>query len=58
MPLGAVLEKAEAEGRGRSRWCWSARTRATIADPATPGPIHFDRSLPLAKAKKDEVLLA
>ena len=30
----------------------------TVADPASPGPIHFARSLPLEKAKKPEVLLA
>jgi hypothetical protein len=27
-------------------------------DPKSPGPIHFARSLPIDKAKKDEVLLA
>ena len=27
-------------------------------DPKSPGPIHFARSLPINKAKKDEVLLA
>ena len=31
---------------------------AITADPATPGAIHFERSLPLAKATKPEVLLA
>lgn len=29
-----------------------------VADPPSPGAIHFDRSLPIAKATKPEVLLA
>src|SRR5581483_11631656 len=31
---------------------------AITSDPPTPGPIHFDRGLPLEKAKRDEVVVA
>jgi DMSO/TMAO reductase YedYZ molybdopterin-dependent catalytic subunit len=35
-----------------------ADSGALTADPATPGIIHFSRSLPLAKAKKPESVIA
>jgi DMSO/TMAO reductase YedYZ molybdopterin-dependent catalytic subunit len=57
VPLGAVLERAKLK-RGAVDVVLAGADKGTIADPATPGAIHFDRSVPLAKAKADETLLA
>src|SRR4051812_11526784 len=56
VPLGAVLERAKVKAGAGDVVLVGADT-GTIADPATPGAIHFDRGIPLAKAKKDETLL-
>jgi DMSO/TMAO reductase YedYZ molybdopterin-dependent catalytic subunit len=55
--LGAVLERAKVKA-GAVDVVLVGKDTGTIADPATPGPIAFDRSVPLAKAKRDECLLA
>lgn len=57
VPLGAVLERAKVKAGAGDVVLVGADTGA-IADPATPGTIHFDRGIPLAKARKDETLLA
>jgi DMSO/TMAO reductase YedYZ molybdopterin-dependent catalytic subunit len=57
VPLGAVLERAGVK-RGAAEVVLIGGDEGTIADPATPGPIHFDRGIPLAKATRDETLLA
>ncbi len=57
VPLGAVLERAGVKP-GASDVVLIGTDVGTIAEPATPGPIHFDRGIPLAKAKADETLLA
>jgi len=57
VPLSAVLEKAKVKS-GAVEVVLAGADSGIIADPATPGPIHFDRSLPLAKANQPEVLLA
>ena len=54
---GAVLERAKVKA-GAVDVVLVGKDTGTIADPATPGPIAFDRSVPLAKAKRDECLLA
>lgn len=56
VPLGAVLERAGVK-RGAGDVVLIGADSGTIADPATPGAIHFDRGIPLAKAKADETLL-
>jgi hypothetical protein len=56
VPLGAVLERAKVRA-GAGDVVLVGADRGTIAEPATPGAIHFDRGIPLAKAKKDETLL-
>ena len=56
--LGALLDRAKPKAGAVDVVLAGADTGAIAADPATPGPIHFSRSLPLAKAKKPEVLLA
>lgn len=57
VPLGALLERAKVRA-GAGDVVLIGADKGTIADPATPGVIHFDRGIPLAKAKKDETLLA
>jgi DMSO/TMAO reductase YedYZ molybdopterin-dependent catalytic subunit len=57
-PLGAILERAKPKAGAAEVVLVGADTGAIAADPSTPGPIHFDRSLPLEKAKKDEVIVA
>ena len=56
--LGALLERAKPKAGAVDVVLAGADTGALAADPATPGAIHYSRSLPLAKAKKPEVLLA
>jgi len=58
VPLGAILERAKVKTGAAEVVLVGADTGAIAADPATPGTIHFDRSLPLEKAKRDEVILA
>lgn len=58
VPLGALLERAKPKA-GASDVVLAGTDRGAIAaDPATPGVIPYSRSLPIAKAKKDETLIA
>ena len=57
-PLGALLDRAKPKAGAAHVVLVGADKGAVTADPPSPGPIHFSRSLPLAKARKDEVLLA
>lgn len=57
VPLAALLERAKVKP-GAVEVVLFGADQGRIADPATPGVIHFDRSLPLAKATKPEVVLA
>jgi len=58
VPLAAILEKAGVKP-GAVEVILVGTDVGTIAtDPASPGPIAFDRSIPLEKARKPEVLLA
>jgi DMSO/TMAO reductase YedYZ molybdopterin-dependent catalytic subunit len=57
VPLGAVLEMAGIRP-GAVEVVLEGADRGTVADPPSPGPIPFARSLPLAKALRPEVLLA
>ena len=58
VPLAAVLEKAGVRA-GAAEVILEGADRGTVADePKSPGAIPFERSLPLAKARKPEVLLA
>lgn len=56
VPLGAVLERAKLKA-GAAEVVLIGADKGAIADPPTPGPVHFDRGIPLAKARKDETLL-
>jgi DMSO/TMAO reductase YedYZ molybdopterin-dependent catalytic subunit len=58
VPLAGVLERAGVRS-GAVEVVLEGADRGEIRDdPRSPGPIHFARSLPLAKAQKPEVLLA
>jgi DMSO/TMAO reductase YedYZ molybdopterin-dependent catalytic subunit len=56
--LSAILEKARVKPSAVEVVLVGADTGAITADPPTPGVIHFDRGLPIAKAKQPEVLIA
>jgi DMSO/TMAO reductase YedYZ molybdopterin-dependent catalytic subunit len=58
VPLGAVLERAGVKAGAADVVLVGADKGAVTSDPPSPGPIHFDRGIPLAKAKADETLLA
>ncbi len=55
VPLAAVLDRAKVKP-GAVEVILVGADRGTVT--GSPGTIHFDRSLPLAKARKPEVLLA
>jgi DMSO/TMAO reductase YedYZ molybdopterin-dependent catalytic subunit len=57
VPLAALLDRAGVRNAA-VEVILEGTDRGTIADPASPGPIHFARSLPMAKARQPEVLLA
>ena len=56
--LGTLLDRAKPKAGAAEVVLAGADMGAIATDPSTPGAIHFSRSLPLAKAKKPEVLLA
>jgi DMSO/TMAO reductase YedYZ molybdopterin-dependent catalytic subunit len=58
VPLGAVLERAGVKPGAAEVVLIGADKGAITSDPPSPGIINFDRGIPLAKAKKDETLLA
>jgi DMSO/TMAO reductase YedYZ molybdopterin-dependent catalytic subunit len=58
VPLGAILERAKLKAGAVDVVLIGADTGAITSDPPSPGVIHFDRGIPLAKAKADETLLA
>jgi DMSO/TMAO reductase YedYZ molybdopterin-dependent catalytic subunit len=58
VPLAAVLEKAGVRSQAVEVILEGADEGEVNDDPKSPGRIHFARSLPLAKARKPEVLLA
>jgi DMSO/TMAO reductase YedYZ molybdopterin-dependent catalytic subunit len=58
VPLAAILDKAGLKNSAVEVVLEGADTGQINSDPKSPGTIHFARSLPIDKAKKDEVLLA
>ena len=58
VPLGALLDRAKVKPGAVDVVLTGADKGAITTDPPSPGPIHFDRGSPLAKAKADETLLA
>jgi DMSO/TMAO reductase YedYZ molybdopterin-dependent catalytic subunit len=58
VPLGAVLDRAKVKP-GAAEVVLTGADSGTIAGPpSSPGAIPFDRGIPLAKCRRDEVLLA
>jgi DMSO/TMAO reductase YedYZ molybdopterin-dependent catalytic subunit len=58
IPLGAVLERAKVKPGAVDVILGGADKGAITALPSSPGVIPYDRSIPLAKAQRDECLLA
>jgi DMSO/TMAO reductase YedYZ molybdopterin-dependent catalytic subunit len=56
--LAAILEKAGLKNSAVEVILEGIDKGQVNVDPKSPGPIHFARSVPIDKAKKDEVLLA
>lgn len=56
--LGAILERAKPKPGAVDVVLIGADKGPIAGPPSSPGPIHFDRGIPLAKAKSDECLLA
>jgi DMSO/TMAO reductase YedYZ molybdopterin-dependent catalytic subunit len=56
--LAAILDKAGLKNSAVEVVLEGVDKGQVNLDPKSPGPIHFARSLPIEKAKKDEVLLA
>ena len=56
-PVDQVLRAAEVASNA-VEVVFEGADSGTVADPASPGPISFARSLPLAKARRPEVMLA
>jgi DMSO/TMAO reductase YedYZ molybdopterin-dependent catalytic subunit len=56
--LAALLEKAKVKSSAVEVILTGADKGAPNADLAALGPVHFNRSLPIKKAKSDEVILA
>ncbi|MDQ6663164.1 MAG: sulfite oxidase [Acidobacteriota bacterium] len=58
VPLGAILEKAGLKSNAVDVMFEGADQGEIKDDPKSPGEIHFARSLPVAKARNGNVLLA
>jgi DMSO/TMAO reductase YedYZ molybdopterin-dependent catalytic subunit len=58
VPLAAVLERAKVKAGAAEVVLVGADKGAINVDPPSPGAIPFDRAIPIAKAKKDECVLA
>ncbi len=58
VPLSTVLEKAGVKKDAIEVILQGADTGEITEEPKSPGAIHFERSLPLAKAMKPEVFVA
>ncbi len=56
VPLSLILERAEIDSSAKEILLEGADTGVINDDPKTPGEIHFDRSIPLEKARKDVIL--
>jgi DMSO/TMAO reductase YedYZ molybdopterin-dependent catalytic subunit len=57
VPLAAILERAGVRNTA-AEVILEGADRGEIVEPRSPGAIHFARSLPIAKARQPEVLLA
>lgn len=58
VPLGELLDRAKPKAGAADVILIGADKGAITADPASPGPINFDRGIPLEKATKADTVLA
>ncbi len=58
VPLGAVLDRAKVKAGAVDVVLTGADKGPVAGPPASPGAVHFDRGIPLAKCRRDETLLA
>lgn len=58
VPLAAILERAGVRNSAVEVLLEGADEGTVNDEPRSPGPVHFARSLPLAKARQQDVLLA
>jgi DMSO/TMAO reductase YedYZ molybdopterin-dependent catalytic subunit len=58
VPLASILDRAGLKDKAVEVILEGADAGQINSDPKSPGPIHFARSLPIAKAKSEGVLLA
>ena len=58
IPLGAILERAKVKAGAVDVVLIGADQGTVAGPPSSPGPISYDRSIPIEKAKRDECLLA
>ena len=58
IPLGALLERAKVKAGAVDVVLIGADSGVINSDPPSPGALHFDRGIPLAKATADEAILA
>ncbi|MGI4835203.1 MAG: sulfite oxidase [Janthinobacterium lividum] len=58
VPLSALLERAGVKASAVELIFEGADQGAVTEEPKSPGTIHFARSLPLAKARRPEILVA
>ena len=58
IPLGAILDRAKVKSGAVDVLLIGADRGSIAGPPSSPGPIVFERSLPIEKAKRDECLLA
>jgi DMSO/TMAO reductase YedYZ molybdopterin-dependent catalytic subunit len=57
VPLSIILERAGVK-KSAVEVVFQGADSGTVAEPPSPGPISYDRSLPLEKALQPEVMLA
>jgi DMSO/TMAO reductase YedYZ molybdopterin-dependent catalytic subunit len=58
VPLGALLDRAKVKPGAVEVVLIGADKGEIRSDHPSPGAVHFDRAIPIAKAKKDECILA
>jgi DMSO/TMAO reductase YedYZ molybdopterin-dependent catalytic subunit len=58
VPLAELLDRAKPKAGAADVILVGADKGAITADPASPGPIHFDRGIPIEKARKADTVLA
>ncbi len=58
VPLAELLDRAKPKAGAADVILVGADKGSITADPASPGPVNFDRGIPIEKARKADTLLA